>query len=104
MVITRAFVIAIICTLPIAAYGREPSSIAEICQMNAHLVPKAIQMHKENATMGSVEKLAEGIANDRIRTFLLESFHIAYAEPGYIAQMVQTGEWQRQCIAYGRSE
>lgn len=84
----------------VSVFGKD--TIEENCRVSSGIVAKAVQMHKKNASMTSVEKLADDIApdNDRLRTFLIESIHIAYAQPEYILQTVQNGEWQRQCIDY----
>lgn len=49
--------------------------ITELCQAGSAIVPKAIQLHKENASMLTAEKLVDSIPpyNDRLRAFLIST-------------------------------
>ena len=63
---------------------------------------EAIALHKANTSMIRVEELADKATNknDRLRTFLIESFHIAALHSAYIEKLIAVGEWQRQCLEY----
>src|SRR5215211_584403 len=76
--------------------------LTELCQASSAIIPKAIQLHKENASMLTAEKLVDSVPpyNDRLRAFLIESIHVDFLHSEYILNLVETGEWQRQCIAY----
>jgi hypothetical protein len=77
-------------------------TIAELCQSSSGIVAEAIALHKSNASMSRAEQLADkvGAKNERLRSFLIGSIHVAYMHPDYISSLVRTGEWQQQCIEY----
>jgi len=81
---------------PVAIAG----SFEDLCRENAAIVAKAIELKNQNASMIKAEGLAGSIQNERLRSFLIESIHVAYLHPAYISGLVANGEWQSQCVAY----
>jgi len=87
----------LVCVLcPFANAG----SIEDLCRENAAIVAKAIELKNQSASMIRAEGLAGSIQNERLRSFLIESIHVAYLHPAYISGLVANGEWQSQCVAY----
>jgi hypothetical protein len=91
------FVASLLCLYCSLAHAQ---SIDDLCRDSSGIVAKAVHLKEENASMVTAEGLASTIQNERLRTFLIESIHVAYMHPSYISGMVASGEWQRQCVAY----
>ena len=92
----KLFAILLFLFCPFANAG----SIEDLCRENAAIVAKAIALKNQNASMIKAEGLAGSIQNERLRSFLIESIHVAYLHPAYISGLVANGEWQSQCVAY----
>ena len=101
LLIRLAVVLAVAPGLPARSMASPAGTIAHACWANSTVVNEAISLHKQRATVVSLESLADRAgSNERLHDFLLESIHVATKTPAYIQQLVENGEWQRQCIAY----